>query len=180
MKFLISILLLISFNCLGQVVNISINPVGTILPFLGSATALPHGYLLGDGSCVSKTTYSKLFAILSTTYGTCSVGLFKLPDLRELVLVGAGTNATNTIAAHDVYSVGQFKDDQMQGHVHQQITTTAVGGSKNYGSLIMNATNNFNDGIFTASPSSDGTNGAPRAGLVTRTKQIGVNYIIKY
>jgi len=39
-------------------------------------------------------------------------------DLRECVPVGAGTNNTDMIQTHDIYTVGQFKDDQLQNHDH--------------------------------------------------------------
>lgn len=182
MKFLISILLLISLNCFGQVVQTG-NPVGSIMPFLGSAA--PQGYLIADGSCVSKTTYAKLFAIVGTTYGSsCAAGLFKLPDLRELVLVGAGTNNTNAITAHDVYTVGQFKDDQFESHKHYRNSgnvteyfLTNTGTSYNW---VAGSLGNVPAGQVTSGlPVEDGVN-ILRTGSVTRTKQIGVNYIIKY
>ena len=39
-------------------------------------------------------------------------------DLRECVPVGVGTNGTDSIEAHDIYTIGQFKDDQLQNHDH--------------------------------------------------------------
>lgn len=43
-------------------------PTGSIKPFAG--TTIPDGYLLCDGSAVSRTTYAALFAVIGTTYGT--------------------------------------------------------------------------------------------------------------
>ena len=42
-------------------------PVGSIKPFAG--TTVPDGYLLCDGSAISRTTYAALFAVIGTTYG---------------------------------------------------------------------------------------------------------------
>jgi microcystin-dependent protein len=42
-------------------------PVGTISPYGG--VLAPADWLLCDGSAVSRTTYSALFAVISTTYG---------------------------------------------------------------------------------------------------------------
>ena len=42
-------------------------PVGSIIPYAG--TTIPAGYLLCDGSAISRTTYSALFAAIGTTYG---------------------------------------------------------------------------------------------------------------
>lgn len=41
---------------------------GMIKPFAG--TTVPTGYLLCDGSAVSRTTYANLFAAIGTTYGS--------------------------------------------------------------------------------------------------------------
>lgn len=64
-------------------------PTASVLPFAGSV--VPQGYLLCDGAEVSATDYANLFAQIGTTYGEASEeGLFKLPDLRGRVPVGAG------------------------------------------------------------------------------------------
>lgn len=42
-------------------------PTGSIIPYAGSMA--PAGYLLCDGSAISRSTYSALFAIIGTTYG---------------------------------------------------------------------------------------------------------------
>ena len=42
-------------------------PVGVTFQYAG--TTAPDGYLLCNGQAVSRTTYSKLFAVIGTTYG---------------------------------------------------------------------------------------------------------------
>ena len=78
--------------------------VGTIKPW-GKTTA-PNGYLLCDGSAVSRTTYAELFAILSTTYGVGDGSLtFNVPQLQGKTPQGydgntynlAGTGGANTV-----------------------------------------------------------------------------------
>ena len=65
------------------------NPTGTIIPYAGSTA--PSGFLLCDGSAVSRTTYSALFAVIGTTYGEGDGNsTFNLPDLTDRVLQGAG------------------------------------------------------------------------------------------
>ena len=67
-------------------------PAGTIIPFAGSS--IPTGYLLCNGAVVSRTTYADLFRVIGTTYGAGDGSTtFKLPDLRDRFLEGAGTNA---------------------------------------------------------------------------------------
>lgn len=54
-------------------------PVGAIVPY-GGDTA-PTGYLLCDGSAVSRTTYSDLYGVIGTKYGSGDGSTtFNLPD----------------------------------------------------------------------------------------------------
>ena len=58
------------------------NPTGSIIAFAGNT--LPNGYLLCDGSNVSRTTYKKLFAVIGTTYGSGDGSTtFNLPNLNN-------------------------------------------------------------------------------------------------
>jgi len=62
-------------------------PPGVVAPYAGSAA--PEGWLLCDGSAVSRTTYAGLFAVIGTTYGSGDGSTtFNLPDLRGRVPVG--------------------------------------------------------------------------------------------
>lgn len=62
-------------------------PTGVVLPFAGSAA--PTGWLLCFGQAVSRTTFSRLFTALGTTYGTGDGSTtFNLPDLRGRVAAG--------------------------------------------------------------------------------------------
>jgi microcystin-dependent protein len=83
------------------------NPVGSLLHTYKKSN--PSGYLYCDGSTFDQTKYPLLYAYLGSNV---------LPDYRECVEVGAEQNTTDTIATHDVYTLGQFKDDQLQDHIH--------------------------------------------------------------
>lgn len=64
------------------------NPTGSIIAFAGNA--LPAGYLLCDGSKVSRTTYKKLFNVIGTTYGAGDgTTTFTLPNLIDRFLEGS-------------------------------------------------------------------------------------------
>src|ERR1700722_1346528 len=70
-------------------------PVGTVSDFAGSTA--PSKWYLCYGQAVSRTTYSALFAVIGTTYGSGDgVTTFNLPDLRGLV-VGGQDNMGGTI-----------------------------------------------------------------------------------
>ena len=71
--------------------------VGTIKPW-PKATA-PAGYLLCDGSAVSRTTYADLFAITSTTYGAGDTSTtFNVPQLQGKTPQGYDGNTYNLAA----------------------------------------------------------------------------------
>lgn len=72
-------------------------PTGAMLAFGG--TVAPSGYLLCDGSAVSRATYATLFAVLGTAYGAGDGSTtFNVPDGRGRVMAGydAG-NATGRL-----------------------------------------------------------------------------------
>jgi hypothetical protein len=75
-------------------------PPGVISAFGG--TTAPNGWLLCDGSAVSRTTYANLFATIGTTYGAGDGSTtFNLPDLHTQSGYGVSswTKYTMTIGA---------------------------------------------------------------------------------
>src|SRR5574344_369854 len=82
-------------------------PVGTLIQQYKKVPM--SGYLYCDGSTFDENVYPALYMYLGTNV---------LPDYRECVMVGAEQNTTDTIATHDVYGEGEFKDDQLQNHKH--------------------------------------------------------------
>jgi microcystin-dependent protein len=76
-------------------------PTGSVMPFAGSSA--PLGWLLCDGSAVSRTTYAALFAVIGTIYGAGDGSTtFNLPDLRGRVVAGVdnmGGTAANRLTS---------------------------------------------------------------------------------
>ena len=72
-------------------------PIGTLQPYLGLKA--PNGYLICDGSLVSKAVYPDLYAICGSLFGTETETHFYLPDLRGKTIAGynADDNTLNTI-----------------------------------------------------------------------------------
>ena len=65
----------------------NIVPSGALMPYAGSSA--PTGFLLCDGSAVSRSTYATLFSAISTVYGSGDgSSTFNLPDLRGRVVAG--------------------------------------------------------------------------------------------
>jgi microcystin-dependent protein len=81
---------------LTQLQNAIILPPGMVVPFAGATP--PAGWLLCDGSAVSRTTYATLFAAIGAAYGPGdSVNTFNVPAMGGRVPVGAGTSAGDSV-----------------------------------------------------------------------------------
>lgn len=80
----------------GQPISVYM-PTGAVLPYAVSTP--PPGWLACDGSAVSRTTYSALFAVISTTYGAGdSSTTFNVPDTRGRFIAGFDSgNATGRL-----------------------------------------------------------------------------------
>lgn len=134
-------------------------PVGTLISQYKKVPM--SGYLYCDGSTFDENAYPALYMYLGTNV---------LPDYRECVMVGAEQNTTDTIATHDVYGEGEFKDDQLQTHGHE-IRANDTGGNS-----VMTLKGSNNEG--TALGSVLDTINA-RVGTTTHGKQKAVYVYIK-
>lgn len=149
----------------GYTVN-TYAPIGAIFPFGG--TSAPSGYLFCDGSAVSRSDYSALFAVIGTSFGSGDgTATFNVPDLRESVPKGIGLtgNSANHLNANGL-TLGEFIDDRVQEHTHE-VPIPYYGGSGT-GGVPSTARGR------TATGSNTG-----RSGATTEVKAVGVNYIIK-
>lgn len=147
-------------------------PLGAVQAFYGVCNST--GWLFCDGRDTTGTSeelqtyYPALYAYLGNTN--------VLPDYRECALVGAGENTTDTIAAHDVYAVGEFKDDQLQSHQHKLGNNGMTQGLLNVAVGAGTVTCQLGGSItkYTTGLSTD-----TRSGTTSRGKRKGVNYYIK-
>lgn len=82
-------------------------PVGTVLPYAGSTA--PDGWLLCDGSSVSRNTYPNLHALLAVNSYPFGNGdgstTFTLPDMRGRMPLGAGDSPDANVPS--VRTLGQ-------------------------------------------------------------------------
>ena len=68
-------------------------PIGSYIQFAGSQA--PDGFLVCNGGAISRTTYSALFAVIGTTYGSGDGSTtFNLPNLTDKFLQGSTTSGT--------------------------------------------------------------------------------------
>jgi microcystin-dependent protein len=107
--------------------SISGVPTGAILSFGG--TSAPTGYLLCDGSNVSRTTYSALFTAIGTTWGAGDGSTtFGLPDMRRRTFVGSGGTGTGTLGNAVGNTGGEESHALSTGELASHTHTFTTGG----------------------------------------------------
>jgi microcystin-dependent protein len=168
--------------------NQSIAP-GTILMFGGAAA--PGGWLLCNGSAVSRAGFGNLFSTIGTTYGVGDgATTFNLPDLRGRAAIGAGqglglSNRTLGVSGGEEAHLLTVAEMPLHGHPARISTTTAsTAQSQNNGGMVLNNTNNANYASFTGAPGTtagqqiggEGGGGAHN----TMPPFLAVNHIIKF
>ncbi len=159
-----------------------LTPAGGVIMY-GGASA-PTGWLLCDGSAVSRTTYSALFSAIGTVYGVGNGSTtFNVPNAKGVFIRGTGSQTINAVTYTGTRGTSQR--DQFAAHHHALWGGDSGGGPTN----INNATSNALAGIGTAvnlvyvtnSPSG-GHQYVQDSGSGTETEpaNIVLTYIIKY
>ena len=149
-------------------------PPGSVVAYIASSA--PGGWLLCDGSAVSRSTYSTLFGVIGTTYGVGDNSTtFNLPDLRGRVPVGSGTGAgltARSLAATGGAETHTLTVDEIPAHTH---------------SYVNNTNNQDTDNAFATETAADNadlsaTTGSTGGGQAHNNMQpfLVLNYIIKY
>jgi len=186
---------------------ITINYV-PIAPPIGSVTAYtvgtaPAGWLICDGSAVSRETYGALFRIIGTTFGVGNnTTSFNLPNYQGAFLRGTGTNggysgpAANTSQNHATQTHSHTATSVVTdpGHVHTQYTvnddfngtggsaypgtTPSFGKYDNAGSRTWDNINNHSTGVSVTTTVANSTTSVNAN--ETRPYNFGVYWIIKY
>lgn len=118
-------------------------PAGTIASFGGGSA--PTGWLLCDGSAVSRTTYAALFAVIGTTFGTGDGSTtFNVPDLRDRSPMGA--NSTVALGAAAGAATHTLSTSEIPSHTHPTYFTSNGSGSDLIASSSGSAPATFNTG----------------------------------
>lgn len=99
-------------------------PPGMIIAFGGGSA--PTGWLLCDGSAVSRTTYSRLYTVIGSSWGSGDgSSTFNVPDLRGVFLRGLDGGK----GYDGGRALGSYQADGYPSHTH---TLTDNGHSHNY------------------------------------------------
>ena len=179
--------------------NATIFPAGMIMAFGGPAENIPAGWLLCDGSAVSRSTYSNLYDAIGVSWGTGdNATTFNLPDLRGMFLRGVAgddlegdPDANNRVSRYDNggntgNNVGSYQGDAIRnitGAVHNNIQGHTAWGAQSEGAMEWieeydNASwqdnrHGYSGILFDASR-------VVPVGSDNRPKNVYVTYIIKY
>jgi len=121
-------------NCSNVKIGGTASPSGSALVGemkMYGGVAAPLGWLMCDGSAISRTTYANLFAVIGIAFGAGNgTTTFNIPDLRGRAPVGAGTGTglTNrvlgTMFGAETHTL---TPNEMPSHAHSTLGSTALG-----------------------------------------------------
>lgn len=172
-------------------------PTGALSPYAGDSA--PTGYLMCDGSLVSRITYATLFGVIGTRYGTGDGSTtFAIPDVRGRFLrgrdAGAGRdlNAASRTAQSTGGAVGDLVGSVQAGATALPVTPYTLSNpgdhTHNFGADISvdgaahNRVSNGNvNAVYGITTSAAGSHTHTLTGgdLETRPVNTSINYIIK-
>ena len=160
----------------------TIMPTASIMPYAG--VSAPTGFLLCDGAAISRTTYSALFALVGTTYGSGDgSSTFNIPDLRGRVI--AGQDDMGGVSANRLTGLsGGVDGDILGGSGGAETHTLSIAQMPAHTHSLQNGvgtkSNSFDSGTLVASDAS-GNTGSQGNGDAHNNVQptIILNYIIK-
>ena len=167
-------------------------PIGSIISY--TTNTPPAGYLICDGSAVSRTTYIQLFSVIGTTYGAGDGSTtFNIPDIQGKTVVGkdttdndfntmgeTGGEKTHTLTTAELPSHNHSISDSGHRHLVPNLTQYVNGRVGTVGSLYKN------DGQINTEYTSTTTTGitinSTGSGSSHNNLQpyITLNYCIKY
>lgn len=124
----------------GTTTPVPILPAGSIIAWSGSTA--PSGWLLCDGTAISRTTYAALFAITSVAYGNGDgSSTFNVPNLTDRLPLGKGTNnstlgtQTGSMSASSVVTTASGTADFTGGTI--SVNNTLASGTKDVAQITL-------------------------------------------
>ena len=106
-------------------------PTGSITAYAASSS--PEGWLYCNGSSLSTSTHSSLFAILGYNYGGNGTSTFAIPDLRGREIMGYGSATTTYDVMGETYGEDEHVQSisEMPAHTHDGWEWDAGAGAGN-------------------------------------------------
>jgi microcystin-dependent protein len=178
------------------------SPIGSITAY--TLATSPPGWLICDGSQVSRTAYASLFAVIGVTFGPGNNSTtFNLPNYQGAFLRGTGTTgdysgpSLNASQAHATQTHAHTATSVVTdpGHSHSQTTANDDFNGSGGGGYPLNSNPSFaqydSAGVRTWTNINSSSTGVTVSTTVgnsttsvnaneTRPYNFGVNWIIKY
>ena len=133
--------------------------IGQIMMFAGPNEKVPAGWKICDGSALSRTTYSKLYEIIGTTWGAGDEETtFNIPDLRGRAPVGAGSGSGLT--ERTIGATFGVEDAIIPYHRHSvsKVTGAITGGSHKHGMYGYRSAGSGNETAYMTTSNRDRAN----------------------
>jgi microcystin-dependent protein len=175
--------------------SITANPsvlTGTIQ--MWPTTSAPSGYLLCNGTAVSRSTYSALYAVIGTTFGSGDGSTtFNLPNYADKMPIGAGTIAAS-IGATGGSATTTLSTANLPAHTHANTLTDPGHFHTVYGAGDQATPNNgipytarggaqyptpFNTLTATTGITINNASAGSGTAATTISPYLGINFIIK-
>jgi microcystin-dependent protein len=156
--------------------SVALVPTGVMLPFGGPTANIPSGYLGCDGSSYLRASYTNLYSVIGSGYGSADSTHFNVPDMRgnfaRGVDAGAGRDPDTTsrtaqnTGGNTGDAVGSVQAGQFASHNHYTATAAGYGSAGGY---VADA----------SGPTAYNTYTSSSGGNETRPINVYVNWIIK-
>ena len=152
-------------------------PTGAVFHF--ASNTAPLGYLVCDGSAVSRTAYADLYAITGTVFGTGDGSTtFNLPDLRAEFIRGWD----NGRGVDSGRGFGSSQEDSIEAHKHKSGWGSDLSAPFGSNGTTYGSSSYYDPGkpaYLTSDGSESGTNTSGVISTETRPKNVALLPCIK-
>lgn len=152
-------------------------PSGSVIEYAGDTA--PNGWLICDGSAISREIYANLFEVIGSTFGGGDgTTTFNIPNLKGKIPVGLNSDDSdfNILGKEGGEKTHILKINEIPSHNHRQTVTASRTGS---GSTYVS----WNANNLTGNTDKDARNTLNTGGGEAHNNlqpYITLNYIIKY
>ncbi len=150
------------------------SPIGSITAY--STSTAPTGWLLADGSAVSRTTYANLYSVIGTSYGSGDgASTFNLPNLTGRTIVMASSTQVAT-SSYNRATIGATGGETK----HVQTIAEIAAHTHSYGGTSANTVGTNNGASYSDGSSYTTSSTGQAVAFNVLDPYLILNYIIKY